>query len=165
MSRQIFVPSALSDLVAAIKARAVPGTGVTVWDRALGGQRLTDLYTVGTGDLPSLPIPNGVLTASVSGVLPTFMGPDEVSTVYVEYKGGSARQLLGAIRPSAQGDTGALQPATTYAYNGDGTIASETTGSVVTTYGYSGGQLATITRNGVVRTLSYNPDGSIASVA
>jgi YD repeat-containing protein len=67
--------------------------------------------------------------------------------------------LLGTFAPL-------LEPAATYTYNGDGTVASETIGGVATAYTYNGdGTVATATRAGVTRTFTYNTDGTIASVA
>jgi len=49
-----------------------------------------------------------------------------------------------------------LTPVETIAYNGDGTVASQTIGGVATTYTYNGdGTVATETRSGVTRTYTY----------
>jgi YD repeat-containing protein len=88
-------------------------------------------------------------------------GWDRVSRVLKIGDGTTAWSGLPAAFTAA-GDT----PASSYTYNGDGTVATETVAGVVTTYTYNGdGTVATSTRAGVTRTYTYNADGTIASVA
>lgn len=60
-----------------------------------------------------------------------------------------------------------LNPAaSSYTYNSDGTVATETVAGVTTTYTYNAdGTVHTMVRSGVTRTLTYNADGTVASVA
>ena len=57
-------------------------------------------------------------------------------------------------------------PAASYTYNADGTVATVTENGIVTTYTYNpDGTVATINQNAVTRTYSYNADGTISGVA
>lgn len=61
---------------------------------------------------------------------------------------------------------GILPAASSYTYNADGTIATETVAGVTTSFTYNGdGSINTMTRSGATRTFSYNADGTIATVA
>ena len=56
--------------------------------------------------------------------------------------------------------------ATSYTYNPDGTVATETIAGVATSYTYNAnGTVATATRGGTTLTYTYNSNGTIASVA
>jgi YD repeat-containing protein len=59
-----------------------------------------------------------------------------------------------------------LPAASSYTYNADGTVATETVAGITTTYTYNtDGSVNTMTRSGVTRTFTYNTDGTIATVA
>jgi YD repeat-containing protein len=61
---------------------------------------------------------------------------------------------------------GLLPASSSYTYNADGSIATETVAGITTTYTYNtDGSIATMVRSGVTRTFSYNTDGTIATVA
>lgn len=64
------------------------------------------------------------------------------------------------------GDSGTLPAPSSYTYNADGTVATETVAGVATAYTYNtDGTVATMTRAGATRTFTYNTDGTIAGVA
>lgn len=53
-----------------------------------------------------------------------------------------------------------------YTYNPDGTVATETAGGLTTSYTYNpDGSIDTITRDGTTLTVSYNVDGTVSGVA
>jgi uncharacterized protein RhaS with RHS repeats len=60
-----------------------------------------------------------------------------------------------------------LNPAaSSFTYNPNGTIATETVSGVTTSYTYNAdGSVATSARAGVTRTYTYNADGTLASVS
>jgi YD repeat-containing protein len=61
---------------------------------------------------------------------------------------------------------GVVPAASSYTYNGDGTVATETVAGVTTTYTYNAdGTVATAVRAGVTRTFTWNGDGTLGSVA
>lgn len=72
-----------------------------------------------------------------------------------------------ATDPAFTGAYAGLNPAvSSYTYNTDGTVATETVAGVTTTYTYNtDGTVATSARAGVTRTYAYNGDGTLASVA
>jgi YD repeat-containing protein len=82
---------------------------------------------------------------------------------------GSLKAIAAAVaaRPELTGTYGQLLPAaSSYTYNADGSIATETVAGITTTYTYNtDGSIATMVRSGVTRTFTYNTDGTIASVA
>jgi YD repeat-containing protein len=169
MSRQIFTPGTNAALIAAIKSRAVPNTGVSAWDRAVGGIHLTDLYTVASGNIPGDGIPNGTLIVDVnSAFTPTsFFGPDEISTVYLGFKGdNSTRYAVVGSGLSSQGDAGTFAPtlptAGTITYNALGQVTQDTDGN---TYTYNiDASVHTQTLNGVTRTYAYDATGNLTGV-
>lgn len=69
--------------------------------------------------------------------------------------------LVAALQSAVAG----LPAVSSYTYNSDGSVATETVSGVATTFTYnSDGTVATSTRAGVTRTYTYNSDGTIASV-
>lgn len=79
----------------------------------------------------------------------------------------TVQSLIASQATSDAGTFVTLQtPPSTYTWNPDGTIATETVAGVTTTYAWnSDGSLHTETRAGVTRTYAYNGDGTLASVA
>lgn len=74
--------------------------------------------------------------------------------------------LVSALTAAQASYVSLNPPVSSYTYNSDGTVATETVAGVTTTYTYnSDGTVATSARSGVTRTYSYNSDGTIASVA
>lgn len=90
------------------------------YDRATGGKRLTDLYTIDGSDNTVDAISNGVvLTDELGAGIGSFAGPDDMNPIYMSVNGSSSRTLVEAARMAAsQGDLSAflsnVDAATTY---------------------------------------------------
>lgn len=74
----------------------------------MGGRRLLDLYSINGSDETTLGITQGVLLTDAAGNIPTFAGPDDISSVFIHQSGTTnARIQLAAnhisTAPSATG--------------------------------------------------------------
>lgn len=91
MPRFIFSPSAVT--TGGREAR------VTLYRSSTDTNRVKDLYRVDGNDLVSSAISNGVIVTAADGVVGSFAGPDDVSTLYIATNEGS-RSAVQAARPA-----------------------------------------------------------------
>jgi YD repeat-containing protein len=133
----------------------VTNTGAVEVDLSRGGrlrpQQSRTVYPEGTALTAAATSGTGTVTTSTtSKPLPNAADPAAL-----------------AANAAFTGTYASLNPvASSYTFNGDGTVSTETVAGVTTTYTYNAdGTVATSARSGVTRTYTYNPDGTIASVA
>ena len=91
MPRFIFSPSAVT--TGGREAR------VTFYRSSTSTNQVKDLYRVDVNDLINAPITNGTIVTAADGVVGSFAGPDDVSTLYIATNEGS-RSAVQAARPA-----------------------------------------------------------------
>jgi YD repeat-containing protein len=123
-----------------------------------------------TGELPRVAAGVATLyqkTLSTSG---TVTATATLTGTLVDGPGPGALPSLTFPIQANPGDSGTfaqLLPAvSSYTYNADGSVATETVAGATTAYTYNpDGTVATATRGGVTRTFTWNADGTLGSVA
>jgi hypothetical protein len=115
MSRYVFTPS------------SVTSTGspqrLTFWDRAVGGRRVFDVYQLDGSDNPTLGYPNGVILTDAAGAVAPFIGPDDVTTIWLHPAGAGSRTAVAAAR-LAQSETRTAKSAITGSRASNAALAS-----------------------------------------
>lgn len=115
MARYVFTPSAITS------------TGrvqnVTFWDRQTGGSQIRELFTSDGSDNIVASIPNGVVTTTAVGALPTFIGPNETSSLWQKVGDSTSRTRVDAVRPVASSER-LTKPAVTGSRAANAALAS-----------------------------------------
>jgi hypothetical protein len=116
MARYVFTPSSITS------------TGrfqnVTFWDRQVSGSQIRDLYATDGSDNISDPIPNGVvITTNAIGGMPTIIGPNEVSSMWMRVGDSPSRARVDAVRPVASSER-TTKPAVTGSRAANAALAS-----------------------------------------
>jgi hypothetical protein len=104
MPRYVFTP-------AAVTSTGTPQR-IQVWDRAVGGRRLFDLYTIDGSDNTLLGITQGTIVTDSVGNITPFVGPADITTVFLHVFGAGSRTAQTFAR-IAQSESRAAKPVVT----------------------------------------------------